>query len=45
MILSTGSNVFHDFFVENETLATIHITDYGYETITALIEYLHTGRV
>lgn len=43
VVLATGSPKWHDLFYEDETLATILIDDFDYETIKELIEYMYTG--
>lgn len=43
IVLATGSTIWNDLFIENETLATINIADFEYETIKEMIEFFYTG--
>lgn len=45
IVLSDNSTIWHDLFIKDETLATLHIVDFDYDTIEQLIAYMYTGKI
>lgn len=43
--LSSGSTIWRDLIAKDEKLDSIHITDFEYETIKEMIEFMYTGNV
>lgn len=44
-VLSCGSTVWHDLFVEDEKVCVIRVADFDYKTTLELIKYMYTGQV
>lgn len=46
VVLATGKHtIWRDLFLRDETLTTILIEEFDYETIKDLVEYTHSGNM
>lgn len=45
VVLAAGSTVWRNLFFEDESMATIHITDFDHRTIKTIIKFMYTGTI
>lgn len=45
VVLAAGSTVWRDLFFDDESVATIHITEFDHRTIKTIIKFMYTGTI